>query len=161
MYKLYIKENTDSKSLLKYALNDNNIFDYSISYNEYGKPYLNNKFLIAFEIGESQKEEIYDIVNKYLKDIEIISDKEIGLDIEKIKYNEKVAKRVLNVKEMEILNNSKNKDEMFTIFWTSKESYVKLLGIGIGYGLKNVDTTKMKVIIKKYNNYILAISKER
>ena len=34
------------------------------------KPYLNNKFLIAFEIGESQKEEIYDIVNKYLKDIE-------------------------------------------------------------------------------------------
>ena len=42
MYKLYIKENTDSKSLLKYALNDNNIFDYSISYNEYGKPYLNN-----------------------------------------------------------------------------------------------------------------------
>ena len=35
------------------------------------KSYLNNKFLIAFEIGESQKEEIYDIVNKYLKDIEI------------------------------------------------------------------------------------------
>ena len=57
----------------------------------------------------------------------------------------------------------KNKDEMFTIFWTSKESYVKLLGIGIGYGLKNVDTTKLKekIIIKKYNNYILAISKER
>ena len=52
---------------------------------------------------------------------------------------------------------------MFTIFWTSKESYVKLLGIGIGYGLKNVDTTKLKekIIIKKYNNYILTISKER
>ena len=108
MYKLYIKENTDSKSLLKYALNDNNIFDYSISYNEYGKPYLNNN--LYFNISNSNNITAC-----------IISDKEIGLDIEKIKYNEKVAKRVLNVKEMEILNNSKNKDEMFTIFWTSKE----------------------------------------
>ena len=150
MYKLYIKENTDSKSLLKYALNDNNIFDYSISYNEYDKPYLNNN--LYFNISNSNNITAC-----------IISDKEIGLDIEKIKYNEKVAKRVLNTKEMEILNNSKNKDEMFTIFWTSKESYVKLLGIGIVYGIKNVDTTKLKekIIIKKYNNYILAISKER
>lgn len=41
------------------------------------KPYLNNKFLIAFEIGESQKEEIYDIINKYLKDIEITCKKDL------------------------------------------------------------------------------------
>ena len=41
------------------------------------KPYLNDKFLIAFEIGECQKEEIYDIVNKYLKDVEIICKKDL------------------------------------------------------------------------------------
>lgn len=41
------------------------------------KPYLNDKFLIAFEIGESQKEEIYDIVEKYLKDVEIICKKDL------------------------------------------------------------------------------------
>lgn len=41
------------------------------------KPYLNNKFLIAFEIGESQKEKIYDIVNNYLKDIEITCKKDL------------------------------------------------------------------------------------
>lgn len=41
------------------------------------KPYLNNKFLIVFEIGESQKEEIYDIVDKYLKDIEITCKKDL------------------------------------------------------------------------------------
>ncbi len=46
------------------------------------KPYLNNKFLIAFEIGESQKEEIYDIVNKYLKDIEITCKKICMVEIE-------------------------------------------------------------------------------
>ncbi len=41
------------------------------------KTYLKDKFLIAFEIGESQKEEIYDIVNKYLKDIEITCKKDL------------------------------------------------------------------------------------
>lgn len=41
------------------------------------KPYLNDKFLIAFEIGESQKEEIYDIVNKYLCDVEITCKKDL------------------------------------------------------------------------------------
>lgn len=41
------------------------------------KPYLNDKFLIAFEIGESQKEEIYDIVDKYLKDVEITCKKDL------------------------------------------------------------------------------------
>lgn len=41
------------------------------------KPYLNDKFLMAFEIGESQKKEIYDIVNKYLKDIEITCKKDL------------------------------------------------------------------------------------
>ena len=41
------------------------------------KPYLNNKFLIAFEIGESQKEEIYDIVGKYLKAVEITCKKDL------------------------------------------------------------------------------------
>lgn len=150
MYKLYIKENTDSKFFLKYVLNDNNIFDYSIFYNEYGKPYLDNN--LFFNMSHSNNITAC-----------IISDKEVGIDIEKIKYNEKVAKRVLNKEEMKILNNSNNKAEMFTIFWTIKESYVKLLGIGISYGLKKVDTTKLKekIILKKYNDYILAISKER
>lgn len=41
------------------------------------KPYLNDKFLIAFEIGESQKEKIYDIVNKYLYDVEITCKKDL------------------------------------------------------------------------------------
>lgn len=41
------------------------------------KPYLNDKFLIAFEIGESQKEEIYDIVNEYLYDVEITCKKDL------------------------------------------------------------------------------------
>jgi len=40
--------------------------------------YLNPNFLIGFEIGESQKKDIINITNKYLKDIEIITYKDLS-----------------------------------------------------------------------------------
>ena len=151
MYKLYIKENLTSKQLLDYALFDYaNIKDYELYYNKYGKPYLKDSN-IYFNISHTRNLVIC-----------AISDKEIGVDIEKLVYNELVSKRILNQKEYSILLNSKCKEEIFTIMWTSKESYVKMLGIGLEYGLKNVDTTILnsKIDIKKYNDYIIAISKE-
>lgn len=39
--------------------------------------YINKEFLIAFEIGETQKERIIDIANKYLTNIEIICKKDL------------------------------------------------------------------------------------
>lgn len=41
------------------------------------KPYLNDKFLIAFEIGETQKEALYSIINSYLQDVEITCKKDL------------------------------------------------------------------------------------
>ena len=41
------------------------------------KPYLNDKFLIAFEIGETQKEALYNIINSYLQDVEITFKKDL------------------------------------------------------------------------------------
>ena len=41
------------------------------------KPYLNDKFLIAFEIGETQKEVLYNIINSYLQDVEITCKKDL------------------------------------------------------------------------------------
>ncbi|MBD9098376.1 peptide chain release factor N(5)-glutamine methyltransferase [bacterium] len=41
------------------------------------KPYLNDKFLIAFEIGETQKEALYNIINSYLQDVEITCKKDL------------------------------------------------------------------------------------
>ena len=151
MYKLYIKENVTSKELLDYALFDYaSIKDYELYYNKYGKPYLKDSN-IYFNISHTRNLVIC-----------AISDKEIGVDIEYLRYNELVSKRILNKKEYSILLNSKCKEEIFTIMWTSKESYVKMLGIGLEYALKNVDTTILnsKIDIKKYNDYIIAISKE-
>ena len=41
------------------------------------KDHLNKEFLIAFEIGETQKEKIIDIANKYLDNIEINCKKDL------------------------------------------------------------------------------------
>lgn len=39
--------------------------------------YLNEKYLIAFEIGSSQKEAVINLINKYLKSVKIIAKKDI------------------------------------------------------------------------------------
>lgn len=147
MYKFYLKENISSNDILKYALNDNGIFNYSIFYNEYGKPYIDKK--IYFNISHCNN-----IV------VCVISDEIVGVDIEKLNYKKSVVKRCFNEKEINLINNSINKKEIFTIIWTCKESYVKKIGIGLEYGLKKVDTFKYKYDIKKFNDYIVTICLE-
>lgn len=150
MYKLYIKTNIESKKLIDQVLKNNNISNYTIIYSEYGKPYLKN-------------------INKYFnvsntKNISVcvFSDKEIGVDIECLRYNELVMKRMFNEKEINLIKKSKNKKEMFTIIWTIKESYSKLIGLGLNYNYKKIDTfnIKNKISIKKYQNYIVTIIEE-
>ena len=41
------------------------------------KDYLNDEYLIAFEIGASQKDRIIDLANKYLPNSNIISKKDM------------------------------------------------------------------------------------
>ena len=150
MYKLYIKTNIDSAKLLDIVLKDNNIKKYSIFYNKYGKPYLKkiNKY--------------FNISNTKNISVCVFSDKEIGVDIEYIRYNELVMKRMFTLEECEFVNNSKNKSEIFTLIWTIKESYSKLLGLGLNYNFKKIDTFKIKnkINIKKYQNYIVTIIEE-
>ena len=42
------------------------------------KTYLNDKYLIAFEIGATQKDDVIKIANKYLDDIEIVCKKDLS-----------------------------------------------------------------------------------
>ena len=89
--------------------------------NEYGKPYINNKRLF-FNISHS-----YDYV------ITIISDKEIGIDIEKIrKTNLNTIDIFATQKEKEYILSSENDiyKRLFQIY-TLKEAYIKMLGENI------------------------------
>ncbi len=140
MYKLYIEKNISSKELLNKVLNELNIKD-EIIYNEYGKPYLKNNE-IFFNISNC---DIYTVL--------VISSKEVGVDIEKITIKENIIDKICNENEKKLIKSPID----FTSIWVKKESYVKYLGVGLSYGLKNVDTTKLNYIIKKFNNYLIAI----
>ena len=80
----YIKTNEEIESIVKnnepnialYGGNDG--LDYYRRILRDIKNYLNDKFIIAFEIGETQKDNIIDIINEYLKNIEIISKKDMS-----------------------------------------------------------------------------------
>ena len=150
MYRLYIKENANAKELLKESLKkDYNISDYEIIYNEYNKPYLKNE-KIYFNISH---------INGTI--VLVISDKEIGVDVEYFVYKESVVRKYFTNNEQNEILNSTNKVYDFTRIWVMKEAFVKMKGVGISYGLINVDTTKIKEQIELIENekYLIAICK--
>lgn len=77
MFKFYLKENMSSKDMLDFILRDNNIYDYNVYYNEYGKPYLDNG--LYFNISHSKNVIVC-----------VISDREVGIDIEYLTYSDSV-----------------------------------------------------------------------
>lgn len=147
MYKLYLEENTSSNALLAKALLDYNITNYELIYNKNGKPYLKD-IPLFFNISHDN-----DMVAL------VISDKEVGIDLEYLTYRPNVVKRFFAKNEQLIMKKSSNKEYDFTRIWVMKEAFVKMKGIGITYGLEKVDTTKLKkkidVIDKK--TYLIAI----
>ena len=150
MYRLYIKENANAKELLKESLKkDYNISDYEIIYNEYNKPYLKNE-KIYFNISHDNGTTVL-----------VVSDKEIGVDVEYFTYKESVVRKYFTNNEQNEILNSTNKEYDFTRIWVMKEAFIKMKGIGIPYGLINVDTTKIKEQIELIENekYLIAICK--
>lgn len=138
MHKIYISKKS-TKDLLKEVLEENNI-NSNIIYNEYGKPYLENNE-IYFNLSNSKD---YSVC--------IISDKEVGIDIEYITYRPRIVDSIFNEKE------KTNIPLEFTKTWVLKEAYVKKIGMGLTYGLKNVDTTKIEDYeIIEFDNYVIGI----
>lgn len=135
MYKLYLEENISSKDLLTKVLEKEKVTNTDIVFNEHDKPYLKDNKLY-FNISHDRNMTVL-----------VTSDKEIGVDLEYLTYKPSVVNKYFTPKEQEIIKNSKNKEYDFTKIWVMKESYVKMLGIGILYGLEKVDTIKL---IKKF-----------
>lgn len=97
-----------------------------ISFNEEGKPYFDDKNKTFFNISHSED---WCFV--------AFSNSEVGIDVQKIKkLNGNVAQRFFNEKDNEYINEDEALSLERTIeVWCIKESYVKMLGIGLGYGL--------------------------
>lgn len=142
--KLYIEENISSSDLLKKALTEFGIEQYEIIKNEEGKPYIKGNPIY------------FNISNKDNITVLLISDLECGVDIETITFNEKIMNKFYLKSEIDLINNSLNKEQEFTKIWVKKESYIKMIGKGLSFGIKNIDTNNYKYEIKEYKNYYIA-----
>lgn len=117
-----------------------------ISYNPYGKPYIDNIRHFNFNISHSD-DFVVIATSKY----------HVGIDIEKVKQiNIDIAKRFFTNKEYEYISSfqsEKEKEFAFYQLWTLKESYVKALGQGISIPLNSFEVfMENSVITVNYNN---------
>ena len=66
-------------------------------------------------------------------------DREVGIDVEsRGRYKETLARHILSEREWTDVQNSNDRDLVFTILWTKKEAMVKKTGTGISGGMKQV-----------------------
>lgn len=137
--------------LLVYALRENcGIKNFRLDYGEHGKPYLDVQG-VYFNISHCAKGCVC-----------VISDKEIGADIQEIRaFSQRLAEKVCCENELLVLEKAKDKAAAFAKIWAMKESFVKMNGRGIGYSLKNADTTKLhfKEVIEK-DGFFIAVSEK-
>lgn len=99
----------------------------SISYLPSGKPVAENLFVsISHSNGRCAV---------------CVSEKEIGIDIEKIAYRDfdKIVRKIFGEKEREYYGNNKS-PQVFYEIWTRKEAYSKISGEGIREIMRATDT---------------------
>ena len=146
----YYSFSKTSKELLEIALKEEGITSYKISKSINGKPYIDNSNIF------------YNISHKNKMVGLIISDSEVGLDIEYIDTEnikrESILKYFFTEKERESITTN---EELLTL-WTKKESYIKLNG-GMLRDAIGLDINNTNVIYDtfKLDNYIITICKSK
>ena len=102
--------------------------DLKYKYGRKGKPYL-EKSPLNFSISHCN-EVVVCSVNKM----------KIGIDIEDIKnINKYVISKTLTEVERKNMEFSNRRDEYFFRLWTLKEAFIKCIGQGLSYGMRNVE----------------------
>lgn len=146
----YYSFSKTSKGLLEIALKEEGITSYKILKSKNGKPYLENSNIF------------YNISHKNKMVGLIISDSEVGLDIEYVDTESIKRKSTLKYffteKERESITNN---EELLTL-WTKKESYIKLNG-GMLRDAIGLDINNINVIYDtfKLDDYIITICKSK
>ena len=146
----YYSFSKTSKELLEIVLKEEGITSYKILKSKNGKPYLENSNIF------------YNISHKNKMVGLIISDSEVGLDIEYVDTENIKRKSTLKYffteKERESITNN---EELLTL-WTKKESYIKLNG-GMLRDAIGLDINNINVIYDtfKLDNYIITICKSK
>ncbi len=146
----YYSFSKTSKELLEIALKEEGITSYKILKSKNGKPYLENSNIF------------YNISHKNKMVGLIISNSEVGLDMEYIDTEsikrQSTLKYFFTEKERESITNN---EELLTL-WTKKESYIKLNG-GMLRDAIGLDINNINVIYDtfKLDDYIITICKSK
>lgn len=146
----YYSFSKTSKELLEIALKEEKITSYKISKSINGKPYIDNSNIF------------YNISHKNKMVGLIISDSEVGLDIEYIDTENIKRKSTLKYFFTEKERKSITTNEDLLTLWTKKESYIKLNG-GMLRDAIGLDINNTNVIFDtfKLDNYIITICKSK
>ena len=110
--------------LLRRALADVGVTQYTVGYDEHGKPYLADQPGLFFNLSHAG-----DVV------LCVVSDSEVGCDVEKIvSGREMLAKRFFTAREAADIASQPTEEEKtlrFFRYWTLKESFMKVTGLGM------------------------------
>jgi phosphopantetheine--protein transferase-like protein len=131
----------------------------TVLYNEQGKPYLfGHEKLTGIEISIAHKES---------EAVVMVSDKPVGIDIEKIETRSKeFMNMAFTPHELDLLKEKGNEAEWIARFWVAKEAFGKMLGLGLQgipkqYEIESIIEEELKIentIIKTEkhrNDYII------
>lgn len=136
--------------MLKYALREcYDITVFRMKLGEYGKPYLPEHPHIHFNISHCKEGCAV-----------AVADRPVGIDIQEIRpFSWSIAKNVCGQSELDQLKRCADRKRYFTKMWTMKESYIKMIGKGISYGLDQVDTIEncTNATVLKLKNCFVAV----
>lgn len=148
--------------LKKYGINYSD--DTPVTKNKYGKPSLTERKDIHFNLSHA------DGITACF-----VSDAECGIDCELIReYRPNVMKRVFSDSEQKMLMSApeNERDMMFFRLWTLKEAYIKAIGIGLSFPMRDIEfsfgngcifSNAEEYEFKQYiikNKYIVSICKK-
>lgn len=108
--------------MLHYGLREcYGIKSFKMAYGEYGKPYLPDYPGIHFNISHCDTGCAV-----------VVADYPVGVDIQDVRpFSWDVARRVCSEQELAELERCVDRDTLFTKIWVIKESYGKMMGVGI------------------------------
>lgn len=127
--------------------------DFELTYGKWGKPYFSRPKHLYFNISHCNEACVC-----------VLSAVEIGIDIEVVrKVSPPVISRVCNVKEAELIRKSDNPEEEFIKRWVMKESYAKLLGVGLSRDFRTIDTIEHEdsFMVSSFGNMYISVATHR
>ncbi len=109
----------------EYGVDTDNL---TIETGSHGKPYFSERTDIFFNISHSGD---YAAV--------CVADSPVGIDIQEIRsVREGLEKKICTEEEIGFINNFEDRNKAFMILWALKESYIKAIGKGMTFPMKEV-----------------------